>query len=74
MKEKHGESMKRIEGKISDLSQQILSGTYEMGNRDAIELRNRTIPSVPSIHKQIIEKEQWASWGTKIQTNKKWGL
>lgn len=59
MKEKHEESMKRIEGKISDLSQQILSGTYEMGNRDAIELRNRTIPSVPSKHKQIIEKEQW---------------
>lgn len=48
--------MKRLKGKISNLSQQIISMTQERGNCDAIELMNRTILSTPSKYKQIIEK------------------
>lgn len=43
LKKNHEESMKRLDGQISNLSKQILLVTQEKGNYDAIELRNRTI-------------------------------
>ncbi|XP_050920394.1 uncharacterized protein LOC127138032 [Lathyrus oleraceus] len=48
--------MKRLEGKIFKLSQQIISVTHERGNRNEIELRNHIISSAPSKQKQIVEK------------------
>lgn len=38
--------MKILEGKISSLSQQIISLATERGDCDTIELRNPTIPSI----------------------------
>lgn len=45
-RENHEESMRRIEGQMSNLSQQITLLMQERGSYDAIELRNRTISSV----------------------------
>lgn len=44
--------MKRLEGQISSLSQQITSLAKEKGYCDEIELRNCTVHSVPSMNKQ----------------------
>lgn len=45
LNEKQKESMKRLEGKMSSLSQQISSLANERENCDAVELRNHTFPS-----------------------------
>lgn len=57
--EKHEESMRRMEGKTSNLSQQITLLMQERGKYYEIELRNRTIPSVQkeSTHKKESRKE-----------------
>lgn len=52
LNERHDESMKRLEGKMFNLSQKIKSLAHERGNCGTIELRNRTIPSAPSGNKQ----------------------
>lgn len=49
LNEKHEESMKILEGKVSSLSQQIISLVKERGDFVAIKLRNRTVPFVPSV-------------------------
>lgn len=48
LNEKHEESMRRLEGQMSSLSQQITSLAQEKGNYDAMELRNHIVPSTPS--------------------------
>lgn len=50
--------MKILEGQISSLSQQITSLEKERGYCDAIELRNRTVPSIPSVNKQKMIMKQ----------------
>lgn len=55
---KHVESMKRLEGSISNLSKQNTSIAHERGDCDAIELRNHTVPFVPSMNKQKRIMEQ----------------
>lgn len=64
--------MKRLEGQISSLSQQITSLAKERGDCDAIELRNRTVPYVSSVSEQkgITKKSSEKDEETKTKPTK----